>query len=342
MGKVWKRIVSVGLCLVMILGLAACKSKNDWIFSLNGEMLYDKDVAVYAYIYNTEYNVKSLEQLDEVYEDTTTYGEYYKQQLEEDIVSTVLLYKEAEKNKIKLSEEEKKEVEVRTEKVLERFGEKVLEGRDISKSDIGKVYEMKLLGESYLDSLPEDGKNDTTSADSGSDKEERYVRVYQVTFPTVLLDEDGMVQSDESGKLKKVSVTKMLEQEEAAKAFSESAKQGEDIETLLENSEAGATGVEKYLKYSDLEKEYRSAVDELAVGEISDVIESDYGYCVIRLLEKNDKAYAETIEKHEEQTENLSVKETEMERLYSDYAQPNREYKNGSAWSKVDMKNYIN
>ena len=45
---------------------------------------------------------KSIEHLDEVYEDTTTYGEYYKQQLEEDIVSTVLLYKEAEPIPVKV------------------------------------------------------------------------------------------------------------------------------------------------------------------------------------------------------------------------------------------------
>ena len=69
---------------------------------------------------------------------------------------------------------------------------------------------------------------------------------------------------------------------------------------------------------------------------------SDYGFYVIRLLEKNDKNYAETIEKHEQQSEDLSIKEAEVDRLYSDYAQPNREYKNVSGWSNINIKNYLN
>lgn len=342
MRKMWKYVLSVGLCLVLAMGLVACGKSDEWIFLLNGEMLYDKDVAVFAYIYATEYNVKSLEQLDEVYADTMTYSEYYKQQLEDDIVATVLLYKEAKQNKIKLSDEEQEQISVRTEKVLERFGAEMLEGRDILESDIEKVYEMKLLGDAYLNSLSADGKNENTSDGSDSDKEARYVRVYQVTFPTVQLDEEGMVQSDAKGNLKKVSGTEIAEKEQEAIAFSDSAKQGEDMETLLEDCDATVTGIEKYLKYEDLEKAYQSAVDQLSVGEVSDVIESDYGYYVIRVLEKNDKDYAETIEKHEEQSANLSIKETEVERLYSDYAQPNREYKNVSAWNNVDMKDYIN
>ncbi|MBQ4057310.1 MAG: peptidyl-prolyl cis-trans isomerase [Lachnospiraceae bacterium] len=342
MGKLCKRILSIGLCLVMVLGLAACNSKDDWIFSLNGEMLYDKDVAIFAYIYATEYNVNSVEQLDEVYEDTMTYGEYYKQQLEKDIISTVLLYKEAEKNKIKLSDEEKQEMKVRTKKVLERFGVDILEGRGVSESDIERVYEKKLLGDSYLDSLSEDGKNENASSTLDSDKQERYVKVYQVTFPIVQLDEDGMVQSDAEGNLKKVSRAEIEEKETEAMEFSERAQQGEDIEALLEDCDETVTAIEKYLKYEDLEKEYQAEVDQLSVGEVSDVIESDYGYYVIRLLEKNDNNYAETIEKHEQQSEDLSIKEAEVDRLYSDYAQPNREYKNVSGWSNINIKNYLN
>lgn len=342
MRKMWKCVLTVGLCLVIALGLAACGKSEEWIFSLNGEMLYDKDVAVFAYIHIMEYNVNDMEQLDEVYEDTMTYGEYYKQQLEEDIVTTVLLYKEAKKNKIKLTNAEEEEIKVRTDKVLERFGEKVLEGRDISESDIENIYEMKLLGDAYLNSLFAVGQGENTSSGSAYRETERYVRVYQVTFPTVQLDENGMVQSDTEGNLKKISATEIAEKKQEASVFAESAKQGENMETLLQDCDAMVTGIEKYLKYEDLESKYRLAVDQLSVGEVSDVIESDYGFYVIRLLEKTDKDYAETIKQHEEQSADVSVKETEVERLYSDYAQPNREYKNISAWNSIDMKNYIN
>lgn len=340
MGKSFKSIIKLGLCIVMMLSLGACGQSEDWVFLLHGEKIYKQDVAAFAYIYAMEYNINDVEQLEEIYEDTTTYGEFYKQQLEDDIVSVVLLYKEADTKHVKLSDEAKEQIQASTSKVMERFGKDVLEEAGVSKADIENVYEMKMLGNTYLDGLLE-GEKEGESLESSSDEEDRYIKVYQVTFPTVELDDDGMVQSDADGNLKKLSATEISDREQEAISFVENAKNGEDIESLLQQCDSDVSGIEKYLKYDDLEKNYKSAVDEMSVGEISDVIEADYGFYVIRLLEKDDAEFAGTVSNHEKESEGIAVQEEELERLYSEYAQPNKGYKNTGMWDLIDIKDYI-
>lgn len=338
MRKMTKRIFSTGVCLVLLLALCGCDKKKDWIFDLNGEKMEQNDVAAFAFVYATEYNIKSREQLGEKYEGNVTYGEYYKQQLEEEIVSTVLLYKEAG-SKVKLSDQEKEQIAVGAENVIERFGEETLEKAGVSKSDIENVYKMKMSGNAYLRSVSEDAVPSDSQDEENTDQSDHYIKVYQVTFQTVQTDEEGMVQSDAEGNLKKLSSSEIAAKKRDAYAFAESVKQGSRMEDLL--TEYNVAGIEKYLKYSDLENRYKSAIDKLSVGEISEVIESDYGFHVIRLLDKEDTEYAEQLNLHEKEIEEVSVRESELERLYSEYAQPNKDYKNAELWQEVDMKNYI-
>ncbi len=335
MKKHLNRIISFAMCFVMLLGLSACKKGDDWVFHLNGETVSVKDVAAFACIYTTEYNVTGQEQLNEIYEGSITYREYYKQQLEDDIISTVLLYKEAKEKGVKLSNENKDKIQSSADYVTERFGDAALEEIGVSKTDIENVYEMKLLGEAYLDTLSEnESENDSTEV-------ERYIKVYQVTFPTVALDENGMVQSDAEGNLKKKSSAEVAGMEQAAVAFAEAAKQGEDMEVLLKECPSQVSGIEKHLKYNDLESNYQDEVDRMTTGDVSDIIESEYGFYVIRLLEKDDTAHAQTMLSHEEESEKITAKEQELNRLYSEYAQSNNEYKNKAAWDLVNMKDYM-
>ncbi len=337
MRRMIKYIYSISMCMVLLLGLWGCEKKEDWIFDLHGEKIEEKDVAAFAFVYATEYNVKNREQLDERYEGSVTYGEYYKEELEEEIVSTVLLYKAAG-DKIKLSDQEKEQITVGTENVIERFGKEQLEKNGLTKADIENVYKMKISGDVYLRSISETVSVEQQEEEDDNPKD-RYVKVYQVTFQTVQTDEEGMVKSDEEGNLKKLSSSEIATKKQEAYSFAESIKEGERMEELL--TEYNVVGMEKYLKYTDLESSYKAQIDIMSVGDISEVIESDYGFHVIQLLSKEDKEYAKQLDLHEKEKEEVSVREKELERLYSEYAQPNKDYKNPDLWKNIDMKDYI-
>ena len=331
-----KKILGIGLSMVLALGLCACGENNKWIFSLNEEKLYEKDVAAFAYIYMADHNIRDTELFEDVYEDGKTYEEYYKQELEQDIIDTVLLYKEAKANDIKLSKEDKEQLETSVANLLQKYDEEYLKKDDVAKSDIKDVYEMKLLGENYMQSLAGNGEQEEEA-----EQEERYIKVYQITFPTVELDDDGMIQSGEDGKPQRIASVKASELEEQALHFVEQAQAGEDMDKLLADCDDTVTGIEKYLKYQDLELEYRKAVDGLSKGDVSGVIESNYGYYVIQLLDEDDKDYAKTISGYEEESEVVSVQEEELSRLYSEYAEANKEYKNAQLWDVVNLADYL-
>lgn len=340
-----KKVLSMGLCVLMLSGLCACDTSDVWVFSLNGEKIYEKEVAAFAFVYVTERNIRDNGQLEEFYEDTKTYEEFYKEELEEDIVSFTLLYKEAQKHKVKLSEEKEKQLETTVNSVMAHFDEKILGKYEVSKSDIENVCKMRMLGEAYLEALSngevEVSKEDSSELEEESDLSERYIKVYQVTFPTVELDDNGMVRTDAEGNLKKLSMSEIATKKEDATLFAESAKQGENMEILLESCEKDVSSVTKHLKYEDLELEYKTAVDKMTVGDISDVIESDYGYCVFKLIKKDDTEYADTMHNYQKEMNVLEVKNKEIERLRLEYAQENRGYKNTSLWNTIEMKDYI-
>lgn len=332
----WKKVLACGLCIALVMGLCACGEDDSWLFSVRDEVLNEEDVAAFAYIYLTEYNVRNVEQLQSIYEDKTTYAEYYKQQLEEDIIETMLLYQEAKEEKVSLSDEVKEQIKVNVENVMERFGEEALKEDGVSESDIENVYKKKMLGEAYLNQvlgeMEETEKEETKS---------RYVHVFQVTFPIVHLDEDGMLMSDSEGRLIKISSSEIETIEQEAIEFAEKLQQGESMETLLENCRAEVTGMDKYLKYDDLELPYKNAIDEIAQGEYTDVISSDYGFYVVELLDEDDEAYAEMIVSQGIDSEQASVRVQEVERLYSEYIQMNREYRNQTLWNEFEIEKYM-
>lgn len=332
-----KRLLAGLLCICLVAGLTACGKGRKWLFSIDGEKIYDKELMIYGLIFAGDYNLAKGEPLDEVYEDGMTYADYYKNELENEIVSTVLICKEAKAEKFKLSKEEKKKVKEQADKFLETYGEDWLKEQKISGDDVEKVYEMKKLGEVYLDSL---------STNENEDKEsetltERYIKVFQVTFLTVELDENGMMKTDENGKVLKLSSDEIVEKKTQAEEFAEKVQGGESIETLVKDYDKTVTGMEKYLKYEDLSDDYKKAVDSLSAGSVSEVISSEYGYVVFKLLEADAKEHAVVISDYENKT-SASEKEAELfEELFNKYLREDLNYKNTEKWEKVEISSFV-
>ena len=332
MGKYWKHLLGIGLSIILMAGICACSNENDWVFSLNGESIYDKDVTLFGLIYAREYNIHDADSLKETNEAGETYAEYYKTLLEEQIVKTVLFYKEAKTENLALEKRDEEKVEEDTQAFIEWIGTDYLEKRDISEKDVKHIYEMKYMANLYEES---------NLADQANTEEERYVKVLQVTFPTVELDENGMMQADENGNCKKISAVQITKRREAAEAFSQSARDGEDFDTLLKDCDKTVTNVEKYLKYDDLDEEYKKQMDKLSNGEISEVIAADYGFYVVKLLEKDSKDYADVLKNYEEKNAEQNEQEEKWSKLYNKYVNNNREYKNEEKWERVSMSDFV-
>lgn len=330
-----KHILLSFICIGLLVCLSACGKGNKWIFSLNGEELYDKDITVFGLIYAKEYNIENTDKLKETYEGNETYEEYYKSQLEEEIISTVLLYAKAKENNCKLTKEAEKEVSQNVEELIEAYGKEWIETKDITQSDIEKIYEMKLLGNSYIESL-------TGEEDEEVQKENtRYIKVYQVTFPVVLLDKNGMMQSNQDGTVQKQPEAEIAVKRSEAEAFAQKAKSGEDMEELVKDYDDTVTGAEKILKYEDLDLEYKKAVDKISEGESSDVITSEYGYYVIKLIDADDTEYEESISAYETTKISQDKQDGVLKELYETYIGDDKDYKNNKKWEEITITSFL-
>lgn len=333
-----KTIGTIAIWMVLAVLLTACGAREEWVFSINGEKLYDKEVTIFGLIYAKEYHIVDADRLQEYYDEEKgqTYAQFYKQGLKDEILSTVLLYREAKKDGCKLTKEEKEAAKADAEALVESYGDPWLEKKDVDVADVERIYEMKYLGDSYVESLSDD-----TGDQKETTEQPRYVKVYQVTFPTVLADETGMVQSDSEGRIQKRSEDECQQIEAQAAAFAEQAQAGEDLETLLKDCDAAVTGMEKYLKYADLDPDYKKEIDRLATGEISNVIPSDYGYYVVKLLDQDAAEHAALLEKHEANSDTQQGRQELLSKLYATYVRPDQNYENEERWDTIRISYYI-
>jgi parvulin-like peptidyl-prolyl isomerase len=321
---------------LLVTGLFGCGKGNDWVFSLHGEKLYDTEVRAFGVIYASEHNIISSEQLEETYEGRKTYEDYYKEAFSDDLIETMVLYGEAKEKGVTLSEEEKEEVESKTTALTEKYGDTWLEVKNLTKDDIQEVFEKKALGEAYLKQQTEE--NEETSSD---EEKERYVRVYEVCFPTVKINDDGMVASNQDGTLQNISATEKEEKKQQAEEFSDKAKEGEDMETLLKDYPSDVTGVERVLKYEDLDSTYKKTLEALGKNEISGVFETDYGYYVVKMLEQDDTEHGEKIENYEADTALEAKKDEVLEELMEVYAKDEAEYRNAEKWEDISFSSFL-
>lgn len=324
-----KRIIIILTSVWLVAGLTACGGESKWIFSLNGEKLYNKEITVFGLIYTKEYNIVNKKQMNEQYEDGDTYGEHYKKELEDEIVSTVLLYVEAKEAGYKLTKEEKETAEKSAESLMDSCGREWVEEQDISNSDIERVYEMKFLANSYIEGLSEGAEKKSEN--------EQYIKVYQVLFSTIALDDNGMIKSNQDGTAVSLSDAQIAKRKEQAVEFAEKVHDGTDMEVLLKSYDKTVTGVEKYLKYDDLEAGYKQAVDKTSEGRVSDVVESAYGYYVVKLLEKNAENYATMMNSYAETAASQKKKDEILDKLYNAYVRDDKKYKNQKRWDTVSI-----
>ena len=366
--KTVERISVLFMAVLLIAGLTACGKKSDVIYTLNGTTIDKKDVDIFGFIYVMEHSLVDSDKLNDIYDEGETYSEHYKNDLEKEIVLSVLLSKEADDNKVVLSSEDKEEAETKTEQLLSKFGESAFKEKNITKNDILKIYEMKLRANSYAGSIGDEysdvldkasddnesqgGNESDDVADNGSEEndngisvdineDDRYIRVFQVTFPTVILDDSGMIKTDKNGELIRISSEEIDEMKSAAEQFSENVRAGEDIEVLLKNEPVNVKGVERTLKYSDLSKEYKSAVDSLSKNEVSTVISGEYGYYVVKLLEENDEEHAENIKNYEKQVIVRNAKNELYEKLLNTYVGSDKGYRKDELWNEISIRTYM-
>ena len=248
------------------------------VASVNGEEITDLDVNYYIYAQAMTYaNQNSLSEEDlknfdwnqEV--DGVKLSDTIKEKALNDAINEVITIQKGAENGIILDDAAKEQLSTQIAGITASYGDDgfALRARTMGISSIkqyAKMYEKVMA----LQSVQED-------ISANPDK-------YYPEDEAVLND---YLQADKASvKHILIEVPKAEEGAEAAQSVLERAKAGEDFDALVEefNEDPGATEEGYTFGKGEMVAEFEAAAFALKIGEISDLVETSYGYHIIKRI----------------------------------------------------------
>lgn len=256
-------------------------------------------------------------------EEGKTYEESTKETLLLNLENLYLIRQHAEEYEVALTEEDTKAIE----EVAKKFDEdNALEEKEAVsgyKKYIEEYLELVTI-QSRMDPKMKEGVNEEVSDEEAAQKSMKYVY-----FPYSTTDADGNTKDlteDEKKELKKTAQTfaDTLKVSETKDIDALAQKGGYEVKTTTFDSESTAPN-------ADLVK----ALDALTTeGDVTDVIESDYGIYVGKLTSLLDREATDT-----EKTNIVAQRKQEQyDSLLADWRKETEITENKKAWNKIDFE----
>lgn len=243
----------------------------------------------YSYFGKESYEIPDATLDEQITSLNMTVGEYLKQQAVEELKILTAVEKIAEENNISLSDEDYKDLEENKEEVISNVGgksefKKLLRKNNITEAAYDKFYYINKLYDKVFEELYSSGKkNDLANEEKESAKEEyfeKYLKIQQIVLAKI----DVSTGSD-------LSDTIINQKETLANSILTEARNGADFEDLIikysEEAQEKGNNTYYYAK-GDLLENIESVVVGLGTGSISDVIETDYAFHIVKRLELDD------------------------------------------------------
>ena len=243
----------------------------------------------YSYFGKESYEIPDATLDEQITSLNMTVGEYLKQQAVEELKILTAVERIAEDNNISLSDEDYKDLDENKEEVISNVGgksefKKLLRKNNITEAAYDKFYYINKLYDKVFEELYGSGKkNDLTTEEKESAKEEyfeKYLKIQQIVLAKI----DVSTGSD-------LSDTIINQKETLANSILTEARNGADFEDLIikysEEAQEKGNNTYYYAK-GDLLENIESVVVGLGTGSISDVIETDYAFHIVKRLELDD------------------------------------------------------
>lgn len=276
---IYKRInLSFFLVLILILFTTKCYSQKegDRILAIVGyDIILESDLQYQMQLYARQNQLSQINPL-------------IAQQIFQQLLTEKIIYAKAEQDSITIKEDEVgKELEYRIKNMVEQVGsEKKVE--EVYGMSIGKI--KILLKEDLVKKMKSDKlkRKKFQGLIKVSDKEvtEFYAK-YKDSLPPAKEEYElahiymQRKVTDAEKKLAKEKAQKILDSLKQGADFSELAKRNsDDTQSAINGGDLG------FSKKGVFVKEFEEALYSLNVGGISDVVETEYGYHIIKLNEK--------------------------------------------------------
>lgn len=288
-----KRILkTVALTLTSVLLLSACGTKNmDTLASVNGENITKEDFKKTIALYSPSYELQfGPDVWDTEIEPGVTFHHKFQEEIYEKLISDKVIEQEAKKKGIEISDEE---VEKDFSDLKESLKEQTQFNEMLSKNNIDDSYlksqikKDKTIQKFFEDTMKENEATEEEVKKYYDDRIDAFtsseVKASHILISTKDLASGSALSEEEKAK-KETLAREVLEKAKSGKNFAELAKTYSD--DTVSAKQGGDLG---YFTRERMVKPFSDAAFSLKVGEISDLVESEYGYHIIKVIDKKEE-----------------------------------------------------
>lgn len=229
-----------------------------------------------------------------------THTEIVKIKTVRSLVPIATVVAEADKRGVKLTDEEAQEIKTSVEQIKQSYGDALSDALKGSGYDSIEQYESLMMFQKLYEKAFNAFHEDPVSYVKNFKNAEEFLSDDKVTVKHVLLTFPEGVTKESDAEAKAETLKK-------AEEVLKKAKAGEDFDKLLEEyNEDPGQGKNGYTFSNDgtMVQEFADASFKLEVGDISEIVETSYGYHIVKRVERvaDFEEYTDLLEK------NLTVK----------------------------------
>lgn len=287
-----KKIGTLLLSVILGIGMIGCSStdKNENIATVNGN-----GITLGNYEKVLELNKQSIEMYygesiwDQEVEEGVKYKDTFKEMVLDQMVYTEAIYEAAKKENLLPTEEEVNN-EIKDFKAQLEENEdykKQLDKIGIDDNFLKYQFERDLASEKYKENFNKNNSISEKEMKTYYDEHKDEFYVDEVEASHILIkttDDNGNELSDKKKEEAKKKAEEILEKAKSGEEFSKLAKEYSEDTVSAENG--GDLG---FFGKGEMVEPFEEAAFSMKVGEISDLVESDYGYHIIKVTDKVDE-----------------------------------------------------
>jgi len=239
---------------------------------------------VFYILYNTQsmFEMYGITDWEAAYSDNQTYAEYLKETVETSVLQINYLYSLAKAYDVELTDEQKETIETEITSFMDYIGDTVKERYGFTEDNIRELYTKSYMGSNGYEALIAE-----IVAEQSDDviEENKYRTIQHILIST----SQETTETDESGETVEAEAYK-AEKLTLAEEVLARAQAGEDFATLAEeyNEDSGseyslnAAGTD--VSGTSFVTEFVEAANALGDGEISAIVETEYGFHIIKCI----------------------------------------------------------
>lgn len=270
MGKTWKRGVALFLIFVSLVSLVGCgKGKgirftaglaDEELFKLEDEVCTRQEAMVFILSQKKNYEGSYGKEIWDVQIQNETFSDYMRDNLQDFLAKMKCMVLMAAKYEVELTDEEILRIGQAADAYFEGLSAGIIQTAKISRDDVETVFHDYYISNKLMNQLTADVSTEI------SEDEARVIIVQQI-----FLDTKEMTSEEKEAK-----------RSEAA-GIKAQADAGADFSVLAKNRNE-AEEFELQIARGDTEAAFEAAAFSLSSGQISDVIETEYGFHIIKCI----------------------------------------------------------